>query len=536
MPTWSSMPRRVGRATPTESRAQSTPVEDLDIDEFDLRSNNSLSFWYDDVENAGESFYDESIWMCAKCGSDRFVWNAPVGNVFMGFWTCAMCSSTDFFDSNQPAKHQTDKGTWVFVPTGGGGTCNPPSSKVPQPRNRHRRRRRHGPPPFEPDDAGDDPGEGAESEIRTNDPTVDATPAGSMQHQRRHGQPGQDNRRLDGQAGGNQQADQIEALATAIQRLADNRRNETASSSDSWISAMGPQKGVRWRSGAPPQPPSWTYNSSDLRAYEKFERKVKIWELHAKHFMTEAEVALTLYTSLKGEAEQELEFVDINTIYKRGGVDTILSLLRQAFQQKTVYIKRQYLHDYEAIGRWPNESLRTYVNRYRRAEQSLLAVGVNVGLTYDDESRGSRLLDRARLTQEQQRLIFVGSGQSLSFDAIKAALMLQFPEHKAAPPVAGRDSTTAPYQKGAGKSSGATSSSSPNTSSTSGYQGKAKAKTKDLAEFLLLRLKRIPFLKKELKMMEMPKQMKIMENRRMQRLLTTPMVRTMNLIRTMMRA
>ena len=62
--------------------------------------------------------------------------------------------------------------------------------------NRHRRRRRHGPPPFEPDDAGDDPGEGAESEIRTNDPTVDATPAGSMQHQRRHGQPGQDNRRV----------------------------------------------------------------------------------------------------------------------------------------------------------------------------------------------------------------------------------------------------------------------------------------------------------------------------------------------------
>ena len=68
--------------------------------------------------------------------------------------------------------------------------------------------------------------------------------------------------------------------------------------------------------------------------------------------MTGAEIALTLYTSLKGEAEQELEFADINTIYKRGGVDTILSLLRQAFQQKTVYIKRQYLHDYEAIGRW----------------------------------------------------------------------------------------------------------------------------------------------------------------------------------------
>lgn len=59
--------------------------------------------------------------------------------------------------------------------------------------------------------------------------------------------------------------------------------------------------------------------------------------------------------------EQELEFVDITTIYRRGGVDTILSLLRQAFRQKTV-------------------------------------------------------------TPEQQRRILVGSGQSLFFDAIKPAL------------------------------------------------------------------------------------------------------------------
>ena len=78
----------------------------------------------------------------------------------------------------QPAKHQTEQGTWVFVPTGGGGTRSPPSSKVSQPRHRHRRRGRQGPPPSDPDDAGDDHGEGAESEIRTHDPTVDVTPAG----------------------------------------------------------------------------------------------------------------------------------------------------------------------------------------------------------------------------------------------------------------------------------------------------------------------------------------------------------------------
>jgi hypothetical protein len=240
-----------------------------------------------------------------------------------------------------------------------------------------------------------------------------------------------------------------------------------------------------------------------LRAYEKFERKVKIWELHVKHFMTDAEAALTLFTSLKGEAEQELEFVEVSTIYRKGGVDTILSYLKQAFQQKTVYIKRQYLHDYEAIGRWPGESLRTYINRYRRVEASLKAIGIDIGLTYDDESRGSRLLDRARLSVEQQRLVLVGSAQSLSFDAIRAALMLQYPEHRQAPPVAGREATTAPYQsKGAGKS-GSGASSTPST--TSANVGKGKGKDKGLERSTMLR----QFLRKPRKKLLMPKMMQM---------------------------
>ena len=157
-----------------------------------------------------------------------------------------------------------------------------------------------------------------------------------------------------------QQADQIEALTAAIQRLG----AQLISGSVLWDHRevyVGGVVPLRNRHLGPTTL-LICYNSSDLRAYEKFEqkRKVKIWELHAKHFMTEAEIALTLYTS-KGEGEQELEFVVITTIYRRGGVDTILSLLRQAFRQKAV-------------------------------------------------------------APEQQRLILVGSGQSLFFDAIKAAL------------------------------------------------------------------------------------------------------------------
>ena len=242
---------------------------------------------------------------------------------------------------------------------------------------------------------------------------------------------------------------------------------------------MGPQRGVKFRGGAPPLPPIWSYSSNDIRAFEKFEKKVKVWELQVRHYVTEAEAGLALYTSLKGEAEQELEFIDINSVYKKGGVDTILNYLRAAFQQKNVYVKRQYLHYYETVGRWPGESTRSFVNRYRRIEASLKAIGVDVSLTYDDESRDSRLLDRARLSIEQQCLVLVGTNQTLQFDAIRSSLLLQYPEHKPAPPVAGRDATTAPFQpkggsKGYNNNTNASSSSSASSSSVQKGKGNVK--------------------------------------------------------------
>ena len=60
-------------------------------------------------------------------------------------------------------------------------------------------------------------------------------------------------------------------------------------------------------------PPKWIYQQSDLRAFAKYERKVRTWELQAKSIMTAAEMGLALYTSLQGEAEAEhLELSKIN--------------------------------------------------------------------------------------------------------------------------------------------------------------------------------------------------------------------------------
>lgn len=194
------------------------------------------------------------------------------------------------------------------------------------------------------------------------------------------------------------------------------QKDDETSDDKSWDSMKGPRKGVRFRGGAPPAAPQWRYQPNDVRAYEKYERKVKLWQLQVRRYMSSAEAGLALYASLGGEAEQQLEFLDVEKVYHRDGVQYVLDQLRQAFKQKEVYVKRHYLNDYENISRYPNESLRSFINRYKRVEASLKAIGIDMTLSYDAEARGSRLLDRSKLTADQQRMILVGANQNMSFD------------------------------------------------------------------------------------------------------------------------
>ncbi|OLP97211.1 hypothetical protein AK812_SmicGene20463 [Symbiodinium microadriaticum] len=174
---------------------------------------------------------------------------------------------------------------------------------------------------------------------------------------------------------------------------------------------------------------------------------------------------MALYVSLRGEAEEELEYMEVSQIDCDSVVDNILASLRRPLQTRAIYMKRKFLHDYEYLGRHNNETIRAFCNRYRRTEKSLLAAGVDVSGMYDAEARGSRLLDRLRLTAEQQRLILVATGQSLSFDAVKDAAQMQFPEHRPTPatvhhrefdnhggkgPDHSRDSSGKPSHKGGG--------------------------------------------------------------------------------------
>ena len=364
-------------------------------------------------------------------------------------WMCDRCGSFDFYRVNQPTKKVTEHGTWMFVPYG---------EQAP---SRRRRRRRHG---------GDPPGhhsegfEQAESERPTVDPEVDPDAVDLppqrpvlLQHSpqgRRSGVPHRDAGPLPDRASGTLTTTPKDPLLLALKKLVTSKDSE-----QDWSSRKGPEPGVRWRTGAPPTAPSWKYDPTDLRAFAKFKKKVRIWEIQMESFCSKKEQALLLYNALGGEAEQELEHVPVQQIYCNEGIETILNLLQTPMEQKVIYQKRKYLAEFENIRRWNGEVMRAYINRFRRTQRNLRAVGIDIGATYDDESLGSKLLDKAGLSVEQQRMLLVGTQQRLNFELIAEAMVLQFPDFRGAPPVQGRE------QKGAGK--GKSSSSGSSTASTS---------------------------------------------------------------------
>ena len=59
------------------------------------------------------------------------------------------------------------------------------------------------------------------------------------------------------------------------------------------------------------------------------------------------EAAMLLYGSLKGEAEEELEWCDVSKTNDVRGIDYIVEALRQPLTTKAIYLKRRYLHENE---------------------------------------------------------------------------------------------------------------------------------------------------------------------------------------------
>ena len=72
-------------------------------------------------------------------------------------------------------------------------------------------------------------------------------------------------------------------------------------------------------------------------------------------------------------------------MYAADGVDLIVQSLESPMAQKVVYQKRRFLADYEALARYPADSLGSFSNRYGRVERNLEAVCIQVTAMYDEE-------------------------------------------------------------------------------------------------------------------------------------------------------
>ena len=332
---------------------------------------------------------DSSKWRCYQCGSNLFTWNTSSQK-----WTCMGCHSTDFYDSTQPRRHETAEGCWVYVPRTGS----------------EQQQQQWATPQSPPSDGGISGAEWHDSESHTTDPVIDPDMMSSSSRRRRRrrgrvdNQPEAHERRATGQDDlGLSSANQSRIVDLLSQLVANQMR--TDNSQGSWTSQRGPARGVRWRGGTPPSPPLWK-NSADLRAFARWERKAEVWALQMKAFMPAADAALSLFTSLSGEAELETEHIDLEKVHSNDGIKYLVETLREPLQQKVLFQKRKLLSDYENISRYPNESVRQFAKRYVRVEKDLSALGISTTGMYDDEARGNRLLERSRLPLDLQRLVW----------------------------------------------------------------------------------------------------------------------------------
>lgn len=116
-----------------------------------------------------------------------------------------------------------------------------------------------------------------------------------------------------------------------------------------WNSPKGPQPGTKLKGGAAPSPPAWKYECDDIKAFDKFCKKVHIWKLQASAFISTKDMALSFYTSLQGELEQELEHLTVDEFYRDDGVDVLSRCLKQPLQHKLVYQKPRFLHEFEVL-------------------------------------------------------------------------------------------------------------------------------------------------------------------------------------------
>ena len=96
-------------------------------------------------------------------------------------------------------------------------------------------------------------------------------------------------------------------------------------------------------------------------ARPRWERRLKLWEKRVLAWMPAGEAAMLLLESLTGIAELETEHLALEKVNCETGIQTILDALRAPLSERSLYLKRLYLQEWETVGRQQGESVRDFV-------------------------------------------------------------------------------------------------------------------------------------------------------------------------------
>eukprot|EP00439_Symbiodinium_sp_Y106_P003164 s5107_g1.t1 len=184
--------------------------------------------------------------------------------------------------------------------------------------------------------------------------------------------------------------------------------------------------------------------------------RLKLWEKRVLAWMPAGEAAMLLLESLTGIAELETEHLALEKVNCETGIQTIPDALRAPLSERSLYLKRLYLQEWETValraplserslylkrlylqewetvGRQQGESVRNFVNRYRRVVQDLQSMQIGLEAAFSSEALTYRLLERCKLSPDQQRIVLVGSQQSFEYELVRESLLLQREEHRPA--------------------------------------------------------------------------------------------------------
>ena len=158
-------------------------------------------------------------------------------------------------------------------------------------------------------------------------------------------------------------------------------------------------------------------------------RKVEIWKIRVKPYMSVKEQALALLEEIGGEAADILEpILDEHgpTYYATDdGIDRIIADVRPAYAEKAFVRKQQVLQQYESIRRRQGESLVSYITRFKTMEATVRGAGIKQ--LQDEESRAFRFIRTAAIEARTRNVILGTAGHVWNFERICDAIKTLYP-------------------------------------------------------------------------------------------------------------